>query len=140
MKIDKIKNISIQLHGFIEIFLDIEILISKIKRTDREDEIKKFIGKKIRFKNDLIVYESDFMDFIELLDCFTKNLLETKTKYELSYKKGGGYTAIISSQNKKLSLQTTTENEEVFLSKYDCKVITSNFNKIYSKCIRSELV
>jgi hypothetical protein len=146
----------ISLHGFIDIFMEIDVYVSTRKRTEpikidvdtgrmRKarlviDETKKFVAKEIRIEDDLIVYEANFMDFIELLNCFTSNLLEVDREYELTYKKFGGYIAKIVSKEKEkyLGIITAESKKEIFLSKYDCKVIVSNFNKIYSKCIRSE--
>ena len=127
----------IRLHGFIDIFLIVDI-----KETERQ---KKFVARRIIYNSkeeNLIVYEADFMDFIELLNCFTNNLLDVARKYELSYKNGGGYVAKIVSKNKEkyLRIITVQYKKEIFLSKYDCKVIISNFNKIYSKCTRAELL
>ena len=129
---------SIRLHGYIDIYID----VSKYKVENKQRFIAKQIGLLDKGKFDLFVYEDDFADFIELLNCFVSNLLDTEKEYSIRYKDGFGYVSrMVSKQGKySLSITSISSGEQLFLSKYDCKVIVSNFNKIYSRCTRSEFL
>jgi len=128
----------IRLHGYIDICID----VSKYKVENKQRFIAKQIGLLDKGKFDLFVYEYNFADFIELLNCFVSNLLDTEKEYSIRYKDGFGYVSrMVSKQGKySLSITSISSGKQLFLSKYDCKVIVSNFNKIYSRCTRSEFL
>lgn len=128
----------IRLHGYIDIYID----VSKYEVENKQRFIAKQIGLLDKGKFDLFVYEDDFADFIELLNCFVSNLLDTEKEYSIRYKDGFGYVSrMVSKQGKySLSITSISSAKQLFLSKYDCKVIVSNFNKIYSRCTRSEFI
>lgn len=128
----------IRLHGYIDIYID----VSKYDVENKQRFIAKQIGLLDKGKFDLFVYEDDFADFIELLNCFVSNLLDTEKEYSIRYKDGFGYVSrMVSKQGKySLSITSISSAKQLFLSKYDCKVIVSNFNKIYSRCTRSEFI
>jgi len=129
--------IKIQLHSEFEIYAIIE----------KYDRVK--VCENIRvFANCCITKEEHNIQFIELLNCFASGLLELEKEYEQKYPIDEqynlyeGYSARIVRKNDKyyLKLSFFCNDYGMILSRYDCKVIVSNFNKIYSKCTRSELL
>jgi len=133
--------IDIRLRYFGNMKLKLEIETRKNSRG-----IRKFYARYIVLDEDLIVREDDFMDFIELLNSFTSGILDIDQKYDLVQevfgKKIEGYYAdfVTKNKHKYIRLKTVNSGKEIFLSKYDCRVIVGNFKKAYSMCMRSEFV
>ncbi len=111
----------------------------------KKDDFKFYITN-IEFRGGLIVKEEDCVYFIELLNGFVQKILDPDKVYSLKYNDTGTSfeLKVVQKNGKKyLRLSTFYGNEQVdtvFLEKVDCKVIAINFNKIYSKCTRSEFL
>jgi hypothetical protein len=119
----------------------VEMRYNKIEKSELvTDKIKTFVATRIENNDDIVVYEQDFFTFIELLNCFTSNLLEIDKDYDLLYQNGNGYEARIVQKDRVKFLELNVKRDYLYLSKYDCKVIISNFKKIYSKCLRQEFL
>jgi len=100
-----------------------------------------YYGDSIILNGELLCYESHFISLIEILNCFTSKLLDTELTYKIEYAKlKAGYSAKIRSKKSEHYLHLVAkEGSEVYLTKYDCKVIVNKFNKLYAKCFPLEL-
>lgn len=127
-------HITIKLHPF----HDFKVHITK-------DGFKFYITR-IEFRGGLIVKEEDCVYFIELLNGFVQKILDPEEPYSIKYKDiDTGFILKVAQKKgrKYLKLSTFYADEQVdtvFLEKIDCKIIAINFNKIYSKCTRSEFL
>lgn len=82
----------------------------------------------------IVVHAKHLPEFIELLNCFVSNQLNVKKRYGFKYKNGGGFYATIKQNQGEIFLLLSLENEEIFLDKYSCKVLSSKLSKIAAKC------
>jgi len=124
---------------------------SSIKLILKKKTIKKFIKKVIvTRKNNFVVSANDFASFSELLDCFVNNKLNVNKKYAFVLEDFGGFRGEITQKDDEkyllISIISKREEgkffikEEIYLDKYNCKIILNNLRDITSKCIREEFV
>ena len=82
----------------------------------------------------IIVHAKHLPEFIELLNCFVANQLNVKKRYAIKWKNGGGFYATIKQEQGEIFLLLSIEDEEIFLDKYSCRVLSSKLSKIAAKC------
>jgi hypothetical protein len=82
----------------------------------------------------IVVHTKHLPEFIELLNCFVSNQLNVKKRYGFKHKNGGDFYATIKQDQGEIFLLLSIENEEIFLDKYSCKVLSSKLSKIMAKC------
>jgi len=82
----------------------------------------------------LVVHAKRLPEFIELLNCFVSNQLNVKKSYGIKYNNGGGFSATIKQTQGEFFLLLSINDEEIFLDKYSCKVLSSKLSKIAAKC------
>ena len=141
-----IKKIHLYKNIYFEIEIEEEIITktmplnleSNRRRVDKLElvrEIKRtYFGVDLKYKDQSLT-ETNFAIFIELLNAFISNQLDHKKVYELPF-----FRAKVAFKDKFAYLEITVENEKIYLEKYECRIITSKFNKLYSKCQPIELI
>lgn len=100
-----------------------------------------------------VAYSPYIVDFIETINGFASKILEDEKIYGLNWNEGTeGYRARIVQETKKtgkldlegkevkkttfsLEIEVVGKGKKIYLSKLDCKIITSKFQKVYSKCL-----
>ena len=154
----------IELHAdlFLEIMQDLEIntvaRASNIKggrgvdyKWYKEANYSYKLGKITDKAGNIIAHASRVVDFIETLNGYLTKLLEEDFLYGYSWENGGGYSIKIAQMTKKigvdkngaelkkttysLELEIVGVDKKIYLNKLDCKIITSKFQKAYSKCL-----
>ena len=125
---------------FIEIGKHTETRWRTIKNQYGHRELEKYEEKKFypiaiyTKTGNLVCYESEINEFLELLGAFVSNQLNTQKVYGFSYKNGGGFKASVKTKDKIKYLYLQIVQEKFFLEKYDCRIIIANAKQILNKC------
>lgn len=115
---------------------------AKIARIVEEEHHTYSINRIITHEDLLIVSGMHVHELIDLLNTYIAGQLE-HIIYSQYDEHGNGFTAKLAERSierenkpfKEHSLNLNVSDRSYFLKKYDCRIIVSKFNKIYSKCL-----
>lgn len=114
----------------------LQVKYGKITESELVQEIKStYYFQRIETNDATMVVQAKHLpEFIELLNCFISNQLNVKKQYGFKYTNGGGFYANIKQDKGEIFLLLSIDDEEIFLDKYSCKVLSSKLSKIMAKC------